>query len=74
MLTTKFPLCAVFMELAAWVPKVSGGCRMCLHWVPRLQNCEAGELSNEVFASFDPATRVKLVMEEIEWIILREII
>ena len=47
---------------------------MFLHWVPRFQQREADKLSNEVFASFDPARRVKLTIEEIKWIILPEII
>ena len=42
--------------------------------MPRLQNCEADELSNEIFVRFDPENRVLLEVEKFPWIILPDII
>ena len=53
MMTTKFPLCAILMELAAQLQDKE--LNLQLHWVPRDQNTEADELSNFNAARFDPA-------------------
>ena len=59
MMTTKFPLCAVMMEIASTVAKQKIPLR--LHWTPREQNVEADELSNEKFHRFDPKKRVDVL-------------
>jgi len=56
LLTTKFPLCAVLMELSAQLARA--GRRMVLRWYPRLQNTEADDLSNGLVHGFDPGRRV----------------
>ena len=56
MLTTKFPLCLVAMELAAQLSERHLDLR--LEWRPREQNTEADSLTNEDFAGFDPARRL----------------
>ena len=69
-MTTKFPLSAVLMELAAWVQEVSGGQGLSLLWVPRLQNEEADALSNEHFDGFDMAKRIVVDPAEVQWKVL----
>ena len=74
MMTTKFPLSAVLMELACWVPEISGGEGLSLLWVPRLQNVEADALSNEHFDGFKPSNRVRVDLKEIPWKVLPKMI
>ena len=73
-MTTKFPLSAVLMELAAWIPCISGGKGLSLLWVPRLQNEEADALSNEHFADFDPAKRITVAPADLPWKVLPSMI
>ena len=49
-MTTKFPLCAFNMELAAQLQ--SRGSELHLHWLPRLQNEQADQLTNGDFTGF----------------------
>ena len=55
-MTTKFPLCAVMMELTSTLARQGRSLR--LHWAPREQNVEADELSNEKWHRFDPSKRI----------------
>ena len=55
---TKFPLCAVLMELSAQL--AHAGRRLVRRWYPRLQNTEADDLSNGICHQFDPGLRVNL--------------
>ena len=50
LLTTKFPLCIFLMELV--VQLQAQGAELHLHWLPRLQNVEAGQLTNGDFTGF----------------------
>ena len=70
LLTTKFPLMILLMELSEqlelrhlWLD---------LHWVPRDQNDEADALSNMEFKDFDKAKRVEVDLKEVKWILLEE--
>ena len=56
MLTTKFPLCLVAMELASQLTVRHLDLR--LAWRRRDRNEEADALTNEDFSAFDPAHRV----------------
>ena len=56
MLTTKFPLCLVAMELASQL--TVRHLDLCLAWRCRETNEEADALTNEVFDAFDPALRL----------------
>ena len=47
LLTTKFPLCIFLMELV--VQLQAQGAELHLHWLPRLQNVEADQLTNGDF-------------------------
>jgi len=58
LMTTKFPLCAVMMELTSTLAKQGRSLR--LHWAPREQNVEADELSNEKCHRFDRGRRVEV--------------
>ena len=58
MMTTKFPLNVVLMELSEQlrVREVE----LLLDWVPREQNVEADALTNGEFMAFDPARRIEV--------------
>ena len=58
LLTTKFPLCVVLMQLA-WILHTQD-LELRLDWLPRLQNREADALTNGDFSGFDPNLRVDL--------------
>ncbi len=58
LLTTKFPLVAFLMELAAQCQ--ARELELGLLWAPREQNVEADELSSSIFRHFDPARRVEV--------------
>lgn len=65
MMTTKFPLCVVLMEMAHQMRK--RGMRMWAQWVPRLQNEEADALTNGDFRHFAKERRVEVKVEELEF-------
>ena len=71
-MTTKFPLCAILMELAATVQGAES--ELSLDWVPRDQNTEADELSNGDFKRFDPRLRVDLDLEKLPFVLLPEML
>ena len=71
MITTKYPLGVVLME-------VSYQCRMRglslrADWVPRLENQEADDLTNMEFKSFDPAKRLDVRLEDLEFGVLKHL-
>jgi hypothetical protein len=70
MMTTKFPLGAVLMEIAARLNK--SGKTLSLTWTPRGLNAEADELSNFIFKSFDPAKRIDISLETIDFLVLHQ--
>ena len=72
MMTTKFPLCAVLMEVASWCDR--RGVELGAHWAPRLQNEEADALTNEMFHDFSPEHRVPVDLEAMESIVLDDLI
>lgn len=68
LMSSKFPLVVVLAELSAQLR--SRGMSLDLEWTPRDQNEEADALTNNDFAAFDPALRVEVKVEEINWLIL----
>jgi hypothetical protein len=72
LLTTKFPLCAILMELSAQLSRA--GASLTLDWIPRLQNTEADELSNGITTSFQEVNRVHLDLGNLDLLILPELI
>jgi hypothetical protein len=71
-MTTKFPLSAVLMELAMWLPSIAEVHGLSLLWVPRLQNEEADALTNEDFSGFDPKLRIHVDPSAVKWRVLPE--
>ena len=65
MLTTKYPLAVVLMELAHQMRRR----RLILRalWTPRLENEEADALTNLDFRHFSPARRVEIDLAKIEF-------
>ena len=72
LMTTKFPLVAVLMELTAQL--LQQGQRLELNWAPRLQNVEADALSNSDFRGFDAALRVRVQVGSHPWIVLSDML
>ena len=71
LMTTKFPLGVVLMELACQL----GLRRACLHarWIPRLQNEEADALTNLDFRHFDPKRRIDVDLESMKLGVLNDL-
>ena len=68
LMTTKFPLCCVVMELAAQMEQ--RGCWIDLTWTPRELNQEADDLSNLRTGSFDESLRVPIDLVNSGWLVL----
>ena len=71
MLTTKYPLGVVLMELA----HQSRVRRLVLraHWLPRLENEEADALTNFEFRHFDPKRRIEVQLSDLKFAVLDEL-
>jgi hypothetical protein len=72
LMTTKFPLVAVLMEVAATLQEK--GAHLVLGWLPRLQNEEADRLSNGDFRGFDPRLRIRVDIEAYEGLVLKRML
>ena len=72
MLTTKFPLCAILMELAEQLE--SRGSWLKQAWCPREQNIEADALTNGDFHQFSPENRIEMNPVEMKWVTLEEML
>jgi len=66
--SSKFPLCAVAMELAAQLERL--GLTLDLGWAPREWNAEADALTNGRFAGFAAERRVAVDLRTVQWAIL----
>ena len=64
MLTTKYPLGVVLMELAHQLRRRHLMLRA--HWLPRLENEEADALTNMDFRHFSPGKRIPVCLETIK--------
>ena len=71
LLSCKFPLSIVVMELACQLERL--GLELDLAWAPRNQNVEADALTNSEFQDFDPGKRIRKELEEVEFILLHEL-
>lgn len=71
LLTTKYPLGVVLMEVAHQCRKRRVSLRA--SWVPRLENQEADDLTNLEFKSFDPKFRMEVNLESRPCGVLREL-
>ena len=72
LMTTKFPLVAVLMELTAQL--MQRGLELDLNWTPRLQNLQADALTNADFRGFDEALRVHVDVGSHPWLVLPEML
>lgn len=72
MMTTKYPLVCVLMEIAAQLMHRKDN--LSLFWAPREQNIEADALTNEHFHGFDPKLRVRLCMRSVNWLLLHQML
>ena len=72
LLTTKFPLGLILIELSYQLARR----RMALRaeWVPRLQNEEADALTNGEYHAFDPDRRVEVRLEDLNFGVLNELL
>ncbi len=68
LMTTRFPLCAVIMELAAQMEHKN--VRVAVDWCPRDLNAEADALANGDATLFDEDRRVTLDVGSINWLVL----
>ena len=68
LMSSKFPLVVVLAELSAQLK--AKGLRLNLSWVPREENEEADELTNQEVGRFNPEKRVKLEVGSLKWICL----
>ena len=71
-MTTRFPLVALLAELSVQAKLRSAALEV--GWVPRLQNIESDELSNNITTRFDPECQVKVDLEDLNFVILPELL
>ena len=71
LLTTKYPLGVVLMELAVQLGTRNATLRA--DWIPRLQNEEADALTNSDFSHFDPAKRIEVDLEKLKFVVLNDL-
>ena len=72
LMSTKFPLYVVLMEVAAQLE--SSRVALSLAWRPRDENEEADALTNEVFAGFDPQLRVQVAWRDLKFQVLPRVL
>ena len=65
-LTTKFPLCVILMEVCAQLERRKVD--LDLRWRPCEGNHEADELTNEDCSLFDPARRIVVALDQLDFI------
>jgi hypothetical protein len=71
LLTTKYPLGVVLMELATQLSRRRATLRA--NWIPRLQNEEADALTNWDFRHFDPSKQIEVKLEELKFHVLNDL-
>ena len=71
LLSCKFPLSIVVMELACQLERI--GLELDLAWAPRNQNVEADALTNSEFQGFNESKRIRKELEEVKFILLHEL-
>ena len=68
LLTTKYPLGVVLMELACQSSRKRASLRA--RWIPRLQNEEADALTNSEFHHFRAENRIDVQLDQLEFIVM----
>ena len=70
--TSSFPTAAVLMQLTTTLARRS--LWLDLAWVPREENREADELTNEEFQNFDPALRMDISLKDLDLGVLEKLL
>jgi len=68
LMTTKYHICCVLMELSAQLAK--NNMIMHLAWRRRDRNVEADDLSNNIFDKFDVDKRINVKFDDLKWEVL----
>ena len=71
LLTTKYPLCVIWMEAAAQL--LSRKMRLRLEWRRRDLNQTADDLTNGEWDAFDPAKRIRVPLKDFKGIVFKEL-
>ena len=71
LLTTKYPLGVVLMELSTQLGR--RGATLRADWIPRLQNEEADALTNSDFRHFDSSKRIPVNLSELKFNVLNHL-
>ena len=71
LLTTKYPLGVVLMELSSQLGR--RGATLRANWIPRLQNEEADALTNWDFRHFDSERRIEVNLEDLRFNIMNDL-
>ena len=71
LLTTKYPLGVVLMELASQLGRRAATLRA--DWIPRLQNEEADALTNWDFRHFDLDRRVEVDLDSLGFMVMNDL-
>ena len=71
LLTTKYPLGVILMELSCQLGRRQAAMRA--NWIPRLQNEESDALTNWDFRHFTMANRVEVNLDDLPFIVLRDL-
>ena len=72
LMSTKYPLCLLVMELAVALEQRS--LALTAEWAPREWNAEADDLTNQRFSAFDPSLRVPFDMASHKWLVLGDLL
>jgi hypothetical protein len=72
LMSTKYPLCLLVMELAVALEQRS--LALTAEWAPREWNAEADDLTNQRFTAFDPSLRVPFDMASHKWLVLGDLL
>ena len=72
LMTTKFPACAVLMELSAYMKRMS--MKVVVEWTPRAGNREADHLANGEYSRFSPQNRVNVDLAQMQWDVLPDVL
>ena len=68
MMTTRYPLGVILMELAHQMKRRHVLLRA--RWLPRLQNQEADDLTNYEYRHFDPAKRINIELADLNFALM----
>ena len=71
LLTTKYPLGVILMEISCQLGRRQAAMRA--NWIPRLQNEESDALTNSDFRHFSEEKRVHVDLDDLPFVVLRQL-